>query len=67
MGYSKSFCEKILIYLNKKNNLNNVIKIVRFGNVINSDGSVLPIFENQILSGGPVTVTSKTSQDILEY
>ena len=64
MGYSKSFCEKILIYLSKKNNLNNVIKIVRFGNVINSDGSVLPIFENQILSGGPVTVTSK---DVTRY
>lgn len=59
MGYSKSFCEKILIYLNKKNKLKNVIKIVRFGNVINSDGSVLPIFEKQILNGGPVTVTSK--------
>tara|TARA_B110000027_G_C16122313_1_gene303961 strand:+ start:4278 stop:6092 length:1815 start_codon:yes stop_codon:yes gene_type:complete len=59
MGYSKNFCEKILIYLNKKNNLKNVFKIVRFGNVINSDGSVLPIFENQILKGGPVTVTDK--------
>ncbi len=59
MGYSKSFCEKVLIYLNKKNNLKNFFKIVRFGNVINSDGSVLPIFEKQILNGGPVTVTDK--------
>ena len=64
MGYSKSFSEKILIYLNKKNNLKNIIKIVRFGNVINSDGSVLPIFEKQILSGGPITVTDK---DVTRY
>ena len=59
MGYSKSFREKTLIYLNKKHNLKNVFKIVRFGNVINSDGSVLPIFEKQILNGNPVTVTDK--------
>ena len=64
MGYSKSFSEKVLIYLNKKNNLNNVFKIVRFGNVINSDGSVLPIFEKQILNGGPLTVTDK---DVSRY
>lgn len=64
MGYSKSVCEKILIYLNKKHNLKNVFKIVRFGNVINSDGSVLPIFENQILNGGPLTVTNK---DVTRY
>ena len=64
MGYSKSLCEKILIYLNKRHKLKNIFKIVRFGNVINSDGSVLPIFENQILKGGPVTVTSK---DVTRY
>ena len=64
MGYSKSVCEKILIYLNEKHNLKNVFKIVRFGNVINSDGSVLPIFENQILNGGPLTVTNK---DVTRY
>ena len=59
MGYSKSICEKTLIYLNNKYDLNNFFKIVRFGNVINSDGSVLPIFEKQILGAGPVTVTDK--------
>ena len=59
MGYSKNFCEKILINLSKSNNLKNIFKIVRFGNVINSDGSVLPIFEDQILKGNPVTVTDK--------
>ena len=64
MGYTKNICEKILIFLNKKHNLKNIFKIVRFGNVINSDGSVLPIFEKQILSGGPVTVTHK---DVTRY
>lgn len=64
MGYSKSICEKILISLNKKENLKNFLKIVRFGNVINSDGSVLPIFEKQILNNFPVTVTHK---DVTRY
>ncbi len=59
MGRSKSICEKVIIFLNNKYQLKNVFKIVRFGNVINSDGSVLPIFEKQILSGGPITVTNK--------
>tara|TARA_B100000989_G_scaffold298523_1_gene288256 strand:- start:6365 stop:8179 length:1815 start_codon:yes stop_codon:yes gene_type:complete len=57
MGFSKNFCEKSIIYLNKKHDLKNVFSIVRFGNVINSDGSVLPIFEKQILNGEDVTVT----------
>ena len=64
MGYSKSVCEKILINLNEKHNLKNLFKIVRFGNVINSDGSVLPIFEKQIIKGGPLTVTHK---DVTRY
>ena len=64
MGCTKSICEKILINFNKKYNLKNVFKIVRFGNVINSDGSVLPIFEKQILNGGPLTVTNK---DVSRY
>ena len=59
MGFSKRICEKIIIYLNNKYKLKNIFKIVRFGNVINSDGSVLPIFEKQILQGGPITVTDK--------
>ena len=55
---------KILIYLNKKHGLKNIFKIVRFGNVINSDGSVIPIFDKQILNGGPLTVTNK---DVTRY
>ena len=52
MGYTKRLCE--FLVLDEK-----IIdsKIVRFGNVLNSNGSVIPIFKNQIEIGGPVTVT----------
>jgi FlaA1/EpsC-like NDP-sugar epimerase len=54
MGFSKRICEKIVNYFNG-NNLKTCI--VRFGNVLGSSGSVVTIFKDQILSGGPVTVT----------
>jgi len=56
MGASKRICELIINYLASKNSK---IKFssVRFGNVIGSSGSVIPIFIEQIKKGGPVTVT----------
>lgn len=54
MGYSKRICE-FLYFKNINKGL--AYKIVRFGNVLNSSGSVIPIFKNQIKNGGPVTVT----------
>ncbi len=59
MGASKRVCE-LLIYKYKyssKNRLN--YSIVRFGNVINSTGSVLPIFKKQIENNKPITITHK--------
>lgn len=53
MGFSKRVCE---LYLQQFSD--NTTKIVRFGNVLNSSGSVVPIFRDQIQNGGPVTVTS---------
>lgn len=54
MGYSKRICE--FLYFDEKNR-DVDYKIVRFGNVLNSTGSVIPIFQKQIADGGPVTVT----------
>lgn len=61
MGRTKRIAELICQY--KNSFADNVLKtkfiIVRFGNVLGSSGSVIPIFTRQILSGGPVTVTHK--------
>ena len=60
MGLSKRFSEIILQSFQRdveKNKKNTCYTIVRFGNVINSAGSVVPLFEKQIKSFGPVTVT----------
>lgn len=57
MGASKRICE---LYLGSKiKNLKNKTKfiITRFGNVLGSNGSVVPIFEKQIENGGPITIT----------
>jgi FlaA1/EpsC-like NDP-sugar epimerase len=56
MGASKRICELIINYLASKNS-NTKFLSVRFGNVIGSSGSVIPIFLDQIKKGGPITVT----------
>ena len=62
MGASKRFSELILQAFN--NQSNTVLSMVRFGNVLDSAGSVLPLFRKQINEGGPLTVTH---QDIIRY
>jgi FlaA1/EpsC-like NDP-sugar epimerase len=56
MGASKRMAEMVIQSLNTQNS-NTKFSMVRFGNVINSSGSVIPLFLDQIAKGGPVTVT----------
>ena len=58
MGASKRLAEISLLYYTLKKS-KTLFSIVRFGNVLNSSGSVVPLFSNQIKSGGPVTLTHK--------
>lgn len=71
MGASKRLAELIVqVYAreDKKNEVNKLSKtkfsMVRFGNVLNSSGSVVPIFREQIANGGPITITHP---DIIRY
>lgn len=63
MGASKRICEMIIQAIGR-NSKNCEFVAVRFGNVLGSNGSVIPLFKRQMAEGGPVTVTHK---EIIRY
>jgi FlaA1/EpsC-like NDP-sugar epimerase len=62
MGLTKSLAERVMLAAGKRGKV--LAVAVRFGNVLGSRGSVVPIFENQLRHGGPLTVTDP---DVTRY
>ena len=59
MGATKRVCEMIVKSHSEYMNTKTTFSMTRFGNVLNSAGSVIPIFKKQLANGGPLTITDK--------
>lgn len=57
MGMSKAIAEKVLVAKSRLTNTRTILAATRYGNVMASRGSVIPLFIDQILSGRPITIT----------